>query len=93
MTVAAVITVHSTPLLPRKVTALTTLTSVAFPAIRLLMLAAAPWSADSSGAHCRRTAMSRTAKTSAATVTVTSGVRRCCRIARFTCDRLPPPRR
>ena len=40
----------------------------ALPAIRRLRSSAAPWSADSSGAHCRRTRMSRTVKTSAAAV-------------------------
>src|SRR6185312_483941 len=75
MTVAAAITVHSTPSLPSQVIALTTPTAVALPAIRRLMSAAALWSADSSGAHCRRTAMSKMVKTIAATVTVTSGAR------------------
>ena len=42
MTVAAPITVQSTPPLPSQVTALTTATSVALPAIRLLISAAAP---------------------------------------------------
>jgi hypothetical protein len=72
---AAPTTVHSTPSLPSQVTALTTATSVALPAIRPLIPAAAPWSADSSGAHRKRTSTSRTAKISAAAVTAASGVR------------------
>src|SRR5712691_807813 len=75
MIAAAPMTVHSTPPLPRKVTALTTATNVVSPAIRLLMSAAAPWSAESSGAHCTRTRMSKSAKTIAATVTTISGAR------------------
>src|SRR5262245_25857837 len=96
MTVAAPITVQSTPLLPSQVTALTTATSVALPAIRLLISAAAPWSAASSGAHCRRTRTRRMAKASAATVTMTSGVRRRRRRSRTSAEwtvELPAVRR
>src|SRR4249919_1879330 len=96
MTVAAPTTVHSTPSLPSQVTALTTATSVALPAIRPLISAAAPWSADSSGAHCRRTRTRRMAKTSAATVTMTSGARLRRRRSRVSPERaveLPAVRR
>src|ERR1039457_5405215 len=72
---AAAMTVQSTALLPRLVTALTIETIVACPATRWLRWAAAPWSAESSGAHCTRTRTSTIAKTSAATLTATSGVR------------------
>src|SRR5437763_8102354 len=87
MIVAAPITVQSTPLLPSQVISLTAATSVALPAIRLLISVAAPWSAASSGAHCRRTRMRRTAKTSAAAVTMTSGVRRRRRRSRVSAER------
>src|ERR1035438_411215 len=75
MTVAAAMTVQSTALLPRKVTALMTETIALWPATSWLRWAAAPWSAVSSGAHCTRTRTSRIAKISAATLTTTSGVR------------------
>ena len=68
--------VHSTPALPSQVTALTTLTRAGCGATRLLRCAAAPWSADSTGAQRSRTATSSTANTSAASVTSTSGVSR-----------------
>src|SRR5215468_5640172 len=93
-TAAAPTTTHSTPLLPSQVTALTTATSVAFPAIRPLIPAAAPWSAASSGAHCRRTRTSRTAKISAAAVMAASGVRLLHRRSRTRDDmnpKLPTP--
>src|ERR1700677_1357859 len=51
------------------------LTSVAWFATRPLRWAAAPWSMDSSVAHCRRTRRSRIVKISAATVTAKSGLR------------------
>ena len=76
MIAAAPMTVHSTPPLPSQVTALTTARSVAWPAIRPLIRVAAARSADSGGAHCRRTKMSRSANTTAAAVTTTSGARR-----------------
>src|ERR1700722_15573663 len=73
ITVATPITVQSTPSLPSQVTALTTVTTAGGPDTRLLRWAAAPWSADSSGAHCTRTAISRITKMSAAAVTAVSG--------------------
>src|SRR5690348_1092564 len=69
------ISAHSTPLLPSQVTALTMPIATAWPATRLFSRAAAPWSADSSGAHCSRTRTSRSAKTNAAAVTTASGAR------------------
>src|ERR1700749_4622313 len=72
-TTASPISVHSTPLLPSQVTALTTLTTAAWPATRLFSHAAALGSADSRGPHRRRTSTSRSAKTNAATVTTASG--------------------
>ena len=70
-------TTQSTPVLPSQVTALTTLTRAGCRATRLFSRAAAPWSTDSSGAHCSRTAISRIAKTSAAAVTAISGPSPC----------------
>src|ERR1700759_3345047 len=67
------ISAHSTPLLPSQVTALTMPIATACRATRLFSRAAAPWSADSSGAHCSRTRTSRSAKTNAAAVTAASG--------------------
>src|ERR1022692_196179 len=60
---------------PSEVIALTTVTKVAWPAIRLFRWTAAPWSTDSSTDQCKRTRTSSTVKTAAATMTAISGVR------------------
>src|SRR6266536_2943602 len=71
---AAAMTAQSTPSLPSQVTALTAVTSADWPAIRLFSWPAAPWSADSSGGHCKRTRMSTIVKTAAEPMTAVSGV-------------------
>src|SRR5216684_2178957 len=65
----------SAMVLPSMVIALVTVRSLGCPAIRLLTLAAAPWSTDSSGCHRSRTRTSRTVNTRAAIVTMATGVR------------------